>query len=82
MRKAFSDRGGGALGGTRGIEKADEDQGGYQEGSVFGVGLERGFRDSQGGSINTDGNAVMSEAIQEGVQQEFALKEVIPFRIV
>ncbi len=44
--------------------------------------LNGGSVDSQGGSINTDGNAVMSEAIQEGVQQEFALKEVIPFRIV
>lgn len=30
--------------------------------------------------INTGGNAVMSEAIQEGVQQ--GLKEIISFRIV
>lgn len=31
----------------RGIEKADEGQGGYQEGSVFGVGLDRWFRNPQ-----------------------------------
>ena len=64
------------------IEKADEGQGEYQEGSVFGVSLDWWFRDSQRGSINTDGNAVMSEAIQKGVQQGFALKEIVPFRIV
>jgi len=46
-RRLSSDKGGAALAGNLEIEKANEDQGGYQEDSVYGVGLEWGFRDSQ-----------------------------------